>query len=75
MNPDRRALHAYLSIKSHDTILNFSESNGVSLTGLIEALAEELSEDITRAKDDVTKVRQSWVLAGRKIDAARRRRG
>jgi hypothetical protein len=70
---ERLALHAYLSPESHGAWQAFSEENGVSLTGLLEALGLELRDELEQAGD--ADIRQPWVRQGRKIDAQRRRRG
>jgi hypothetical protein len=73
MAEQRQALHAYLSDESHAAWQAFAEENGVSVTGLLEALGLELSAEIEEAGD--ADIRQTWVKAGRKIDGIRRRRG
>lgn len=70
----RPALHAYLSRPAHDGITIFATENGVSATALLEALGLEIAAEIEAGADPV-EVRQDWVKAARKIDAARRRRG
>jgi hypothetical protein len=73
MLPDRQALHAYLSDEAHAAWGVFSEENGVSVTGLLEALGLELAEELKNADADT--IRRDWIRQGRKIDAYRRRRG
>lgn len=76
--PKRQAIHAYIEPATHTTWTLFAEDNGVSVTGLLEALGIELAADIDKAiadGGDATDVRQDWVKAARKIDAQRRRRG
>jgi hypothetical protein len=70
---ERQALHAYLSQEAHAAWMMFAEENGVSVTGLLEALGLEI--DVELAAIDAHEVRQSWVRRARKIDAERRRRG
>ena len=70
---DRQALHAYLSSEAHSAWQTFAEDNGVSVTGLLEALGLQLVDELA-ADDDATEVRQDWVRDGRRIDAHRRRR-
>lgn len=67
----RAALHAYLTVDAHDTIQEFADVHGVSVTGLMQSLAEELQEEIEVHGLDV---RPEWVLQARKVDALRRRR-
>lgn len=71
---ERQALHAYLSEKAHQAWQSFAEENGVSVTGLLEALGVQLADEI-EAAGDAADIRQDWVKRGRKIDAQRRRRG
>lgn len=73
MAEERKALHAYLSDESWDAWRHFSEENGVSVTGLLEALGLELAEELEDS--DADELRRPWVKAGRKIDGVRRRRG
>lgn len=72
MAEERRALHAYLSEESILAWQSFAEGNGVSTTGLLEALGLNLAAEIEETGD--TDIRQDWVKAGRKVDAQRRRR-
>ena len=73
MSDERRAIHAYLTAESHDVWHKASEQAGVSLSGLLEAMATDMaahppSEGGQPRWDDV-------VESARKIDAQRRRRG
>lgn len=67
-------LHAYLSEKAQQAWKDFAEGNGVSVSGLLEGLGQQLSEEI-ESSGDAADIRQDWVKQGRKIDSARRRRG
>jgi len=69
---NRSALHAYLSVDSHAAWQAFSEENGVSVTGLLEALGRELAAELEDIEPD--DMRQTWVKKARRIDAERRRR-
>jgi len=69
----RQALHAYLSPGAHTSWQTFSEDNGVSVTGLLEALGLELEQELEDVEAD--DLRQDWVKRARRIDAERRRRG
>ena len=71
---DRQALHAYLSPEGHEAWHDFSEENGVSVTGLLEAMGLELKQEI-EAAGDASDIRTDWVKRARKVDGARRRRG
>lgn len=66
--PSKPSIHAYVSENAHAVWLAFSEEEGVSLTGLIEALAHRIEQDMSQKEID------SWVKRARKIDAQRRRR-
>ena len=70
----REAIHAYLSETAYGAFQTFAEENGVSVTGLLEALGLELDAELSMSSD-ATDVRQGWVKRGRRIDADRRRRG
>jgi hypothetical protein len=73
MPEERRAIHAYLTVESHDVWHTVSEEAGVSLSGFLEALATDMKEF---PPDDGGHPRWSNVIkAARKIDAKRRRRG
>lgn len=71
---ERQALHAYLSPEAHEAWQTFSEENGASVTGLLEAQGLALAEEMHMA-GGACDVRQDWVKQGRKIDAQRRKRG
>ena len=73
MADERQAIHAYISDEAWAAYRHFSEENGVSTTGLLEALGLELAEELETTEPD--ELRQAWVKAGRKVDGARRRRG
>ena len=44
MSDDRKAIHAYLTVESHDVWHEVSEEAGVSLSGFLEALAADMKE-------------------------------
>jgi hypothetical protein len=69
----RRAIHAYISEDAHEALHYFAEENGISVTGLIEGIAQELTQELESAEPD--EVRQPLVKLARRIDAANRRRG
>lgn len=73
MAEERLAVHAYLSDEAHEAWFQFSSENGVSVTGLLEALGLELAEELETTEPD--ELRKHWVRAARRVDAARRRRG
>jgi len=73
MSDDRRAIHAYLTAGSHDVWHTASEQAGVSLSGLLEAMADDMA-----AHPPAEGGHPRWgdvVGAARSIDAQRRRRG
>jgi len=73
MPEERRAIHAYLTVDSHDVWHTVSEEAGVSLSGFLEALANDMKE---HAPDAGGHPRWETVIkSARKIDAKRRRRG
>lgn len=69
---EKRAIHAYTSVEARDAWNEFADLNGVSVTGLLEALGLELIEELDHS--DATEIRQAWVKAGRRVDAERRKR-
>lgn len=72
---ERRALHAYLTVDSWETWQDFASDNGVSITGLLEAMGVLLANDIAENKSvGESGKHRPWVLLGRRIDALRRRR-
>jgi len=73
MTQERQAIHAYLSDEAFEAWRILAEENGVSVTGVLEAMGLMLKAELAVA--DATDVQQEWIRAGRKIDAMRRRRG
>lgn len=68
----RRALHAYVSDEAHDAWHDFAAEQGVTVSGLLEAMTAHLTTASTS-----TQVEAAWddtIKAARAIDAARRRR-
>ena len=79
MAEPRKAIHAFLTPASHEAWHEFAAENGVSVSGLIEALAldwAERTEAATAAGDDAFVLDEVEALArqARRIDAQRRRR-
>lgn len=69
---DRRALHAFLSDDAHDAWHRVAADLGVSVSGMLEAMAFELQKP---ARDSALGDRvDTLVKQARKIDADRRRR-
>lgn len=73
MPEERRAIHAYLTVESHEVWHAIAEDAGISLSGFLEALAADMREHVP---DEGGHPR--WVdiiRSARRIDAQRRRRG
>jgi hypothetical protein len=73
MPEERRAIHAYLTVDSHEVWHSISEEAGVSLSGFLESLADDMRENPPEQGGHAR-----WrevIRAARKIDATRRRRG
>lgn len=69
---DRRALHAFLSDDAHDAWHEVATELGVSVSGMLEAMAFELQKPVREsALGDRVDI---LVKRARKIDAERRRR-
>lgn len=71
--PRRKAIHAYLSPEAHDAWHDFAAENGVSVSGLIEALALDWGQG-EGAGDPESDTAERLAKIARKIDARRRRR-
>ncbi|MEZ5141082.1 MAG: hypothetical protein R2726_00980 [Acidimicrobiales bacterium] len=72
MAEERRAIHAYLTVGGHDVWHSTAEDAGVSLSGLLEAMAADFRE---HQPDEGGHPRWDEVVkAARRIDAQRRRR-
>jgi hypothetical protein len=72
MPEERRAIHAYLSADSHEVWHTVSAEAGISLSGFLEALANDMDENPPDAGGH-----PRWneiIRAARKIDVQRRRR-
>lgn len=68
---EREALHVYLSPEAKQRIDDFTAAQGISMSGLVEAMA---SDDglLDGSLDDLM---ERIVQDARKVDVARRRRG
>ena len=73
MPETRKAIHAYLTPAAHDQWHDFAAEQGVSVSGLLEAIARDWKDLLDRDGDLPDNV-ESVARAARKIDAARRRR-
>ena len=69
----RKAIHAYLTNEAHDNWHEFAAENGVSVSGLLEAIAQDWATKLKAAKP--SKDTEALVKEARRIDAVRRRRG
>jgi hypothetical protein len=79
---ERFAVHAYLTEEAHGALSAVAEENGVSVTGLLEALGRLLDKQIRDGGQgaEATELGElgtvkEIVKSARKIDALRRRRG
>jgi hypothetical protein len=73
MADPRKAIHAYLTPEAHDAWHEFAAEQGVSVSGLLEAISQHWARHLKSGLDDVLGV-EDLAKAARKIDAARRRR-
>lgn len=73
MAPTRKAIHAYLSPDAHDAWHDFAAENGVSVSGLLEAIANEWAARLARGEQALPD-EERLVKTARKVDADRRRR-
>jgi hypothetical protein len=70
---NRQAIHAYLDDDTHQAWIDWSEDEGISVTGMLEAIGRmiiEEPEDWQRMIEAIGLVKKA-----RRIDAQRRRRG
>ena len=70
MSDDRRTLHVYLTATAHRRWHDTAAEEGVTVTGLLEALAERMDEGLGDARPVFNEI----VIRARKIDSQRRRR-
>jgi hypothetical protein len=73
MAPTRKAIHAYLSPEAHDAWHDYAAENGVSVSGLLEAIANQWAEKLRRG-EPILPDEGGLVKAARRVDADRRRR-
>jgi hypothetical protein len=69
----RKAIHAYLSPEAHERWHEFAADNGVSVSGLLEAIAHEWGDRIGRGVPAYEN-EDALVRTARRVDADRRRR-
>ena len=71
----RRALHAYLSPEAYAAWLEAADAIGVTLSGLLEALGQDLAVHAPSSKDGTKHPRWDEIVTNaRNIDVSRRRR-
>ena len=73
MADSRIAIHAFLTPDSHEAWHEFAAENGVSVSGLIEAMALDWS-DRTDGDEFALEEVEALSRQARRIDAQRRRR-
>lgn len=73
MADSRKAIHAYLSPDAHDGWHDFAAEHGVSVSALLEAIAEDWAARID-AGETASPDREQLARVARQVDAARRRR-
>ena len=73
MADDRKAIHAYLSPDAHEAWHQFAAEQGVSVSGLLEAIADHWSDTMSNG-GSLSPESDGLARAARKIDAQRRRR-
>ena len=73
MADPRKAIHAFLTPESHDAWHEFAADNGVSVSGLIEAMALDWGDRTEGDDYDLAEV-EALSRPARRTDAQRRRR-
>lgn len=69
----RAAIHAYLSDEAHEAWHEFAAENGVSVSGLLEAMGKRFAQRL--AEGEVTDDElDALTKAARRVDVERRRR-
>jgi hypothetical protein len=70
----RKALHAYLSDDAHERWHTFAAQEGVSVSAVLEALADELDFGSAGSQELMRERLSAVVATARRTDANRRRR-
>jgi hypothetical protein len=70
---DRKVIHANVSDEAHEIWQSFADENGVSITGLIEAIGQGWSTAVGGG-GDLTQLDPDLVQRARRVDVVRRRR-
>lgn len=73
MAESRKAIHAFLTPASHEAWHGVAAENGVSVSALIEAMAQDWAERREGEDFDLPEI-EALSRDARKVDAARRRR-
>jgi hypothetical protein len=73
MAETRKAIHAFLTPAAHEAWHDVAAENGVSVSALIEALAQDWAQRKQGDDFDLPEI-EALSRSARKIDAARRRR-
>lgn len=73
MADTRKAIHAYLSPEAHDQWHDIAAENGVSVSGLLEAIGLDWKDQVTDGGDLPAEI-EDLAKRARRIDASRRRR-
>jgi len=73
MADSRKAIHAFLTPSSHEAWHDVAAENGVSVSALIEALAQDWAERKDGDEYDLPEL-ETLSRGARRVDAARRRR-
>ena len=73
MADSRKAIHAYLSPEAHDQWHDFAAENGVSVSGLLEAIGLAWKDQVN-GNGDLPPEIEDLAKRARRIDASRRRR-
>lgn len=74
-NETRPALHCYLSKEAHAAYHDFAAEHGISVSGLLEAIAAQLCDLPGSGNVVIFPGQIDVVKHARRIDAQRRRRG
>jgi hypothetical protein len=73
MAETRKAIHAFLTPEAHEAWHEFAAEHGVSVSGMIEAMALDWAERRNGEDIDLPEI-DELARAARRIDAQRRRR-
>lgn len=71
---DYASLHALCTVDAKAAIEYFADTNGVSLAALVEAIGQDLIDEMQADSYAVDTIHRDWVKRARAIDVARRKR-